>query len=245
MITLAGAGVILQYGRENSGRRELSLRGRGRTDQTSLPHKAMTPILIGIAGGSGSGKTTVARRVLKSFDEGRAILMDMDSYYKDLGHLTLPERRKVNFDHPDAFDTELFSTHLQALKEGKGVDKPVYDFSRSTRSEQVQRIEPAPIVVVEGIMILAAAEVRRLLDAKMFVETDGDIRFIRRLERDVAERGRSLESVIAQYTQTVRPMHHAFVEPSKRHADIIIPRGGKNEVAIQMVIADLKARISK
>ncbi len=204
----------------------------------------MQPILIGVAGGSGSGKTTVARRITKAFDSTSVVHMDMDSYYKDLTHLTLPDRRKVNFDHPDAFDTELFTAHLSALKSNLPVSKPVYDFTRSTRSAQVVELTPAPVVVVEGIMVLAVPEVRALLDAKIFVATDDDIRFIRRLERDVTERGRSLESIIEQYTKTVRPMHHAFVEPSKRHADIIIPKGGKNEVAIGMVISDLNARIA-
>ncbi len=204
----------------------------------------MQPILVGVAGGSGSGKTTVAKRIIKAFSSDEVVHMDMDSYYKDLGHLTLPERRKVNFDHPDAFDTELFTAHLSALKSNMPIAKPVYDFTRSTRAKEVVQLTPAPVVVVEGIMVLAVHEVRELLDAKIFVATDDDIRFIRRLERDVTERGRSLESVIEQYTKTVRPMHHAFVEPSKRHADVIIPKGGKNEIAIGMVISDLNARIS-
>lgn len=205
----------------------------------------MQPILVGVAGGSGSGKTTVARRITRAFHSSAVVHMDMDSYYKDLAHLTLPQRRKVNFDHPDAFDTELFTSHLAALKSNRAIAKPVYDFTRSTRSEEVVQLTPAPVVVVEGIMVLAVQEVRALLDAKIFVATDDDIRFIRRLERDVTERGRSLESVIEQYTKTVRPMHHAFVEPSKRHADVIIPKGGKNEIAIGMVISDLNARISE
>lgn len=204
----------------------------------------MKPMLVGIAGGSGSGKTTVARRIIQAFDPSRVVCLDMDSYYRDLSHLTLPERRQVNFDHPDAFDTELFREHLARLRSNASILKPVYDFSRSTRSERVVEIAPAPIVIVEGILVLAVPEVCELLDAKIFVSTDGDIRFIRRLERDVSERGRSLESVIRQYTKTVRPMHHAFVEPSKRNADIIIPHGGKNEVAIRMVISDLRARLA-
>ena len=168
----------------------------------------------------------------------------MDSYYKDLGHMTMPERRQVNFDHPEAFDTALFVEHLRSMREGLEIAKPVYDFSRSTRMEDTVPISPTPLVIVEGIMVLAVEEVREMLDAKIFVATDGDIRFIRRLERDVSERGRSLESVIEQYMATVRPMHHAFVEPSQRYADIIIPRGGKNEVAINMLIADLRAKLS-
>ena len=205
----------------------------------------MKPILVGVAGGSGSGKTTVARRLVGAFDPAHVVCMDMDSYYRELSHLTLPERRSVNFDHPDAFDAELFASHLRTLRDGRAISKPVYDFSRSTRSSEVVHVDPTPVIVVEGIMVLAIEEVRSLLDARIFVETAGDIRFIRRLERDVTERGRSLESVIKQYTSTVRPMHHAFVEPSKRHADVIIPRGGKNEIAIRMVIADLYARLNE
>ena len=204
----------------------------------------MKPILVGIAGGSGSGKTTVARRIESAFEGPHLVCLDMDSYYKDLGHLTLPERRQVNFDHPDAFDTTLFVSHLKSLREGRTIDKPVYDFSRSTRMEKSVEIAPTPLVIVEGIMVLAVEEVREMLDAKIFVSTDGDIRFIRRLERDVSERGRSLDSVIEQYMDTVRPMHHAFVEPSKRYADVVIPRGGKNQVAINMVIADLRSRLN-
>lgn len=203
----------------------------------------MQPILVGVAGGSGSGKTTVARRILEAFDAQHAICLDMDSYYKNLAHLTLPERRQVNFDHPDAFDVELFVEHLNDLKAARHIAKPVYDFSRSTRAEHTIKIDPAPIVIVEGILILAMREVREVLDAKIFVSTDGDMRFIRRLQRDVSERGRSLDSVIEQYISTVRPMHHAFVEPSMRYADVVIPHGGKNEIAINMVISDLRARL--
>ena len=203
----------------------------------------MQPILVGVAGGSGSGKTTVARRILEAFSSEQAICLDMDSYYKDLSHLTLPERRQVNFDHPDAFDTELFVSHLEALKDAQPIAKPVYDFSRSTRAEQTIEVLPAPIVIVEGILVLAVREVREVLNARIFVSTDGDMRFIRRLQRDVSERGRSLDSVIEQYINTVRPMHHAFVEPSMRYADVVIPRGGKNEIAINMVIADLRLRL--
>lgn len=202
-----------------------------------------TPILVGIAGGSGSGKSTVARRILAAFDSEDVMCLDMDSYYRDLSHLTLPERRQVNFDHPDAFDTELFAAHLIALRAGEAVDKPVYDFGRSTRTDETVHLEPKPVIVVEGIMVLAVARVREVLDAKFFVATDGDIRFIRRLQRDVTERGRSLDSVISQYTATVRPMHHTFVEPSKQYADVVIPRGGKNEVAIRMIISDLRMRL--
>lgn len=204
----------------------------------------LEPFIIGIAGGSGSGKTTVAKSILGSFDSSRALMLDMDSYYKDLSHLTLPERRNINFDHPDAFDAELFVEHVNTLRAGRAIAKPVYDFSRSTRSAQTHPIAPTPLIIIEGILVLAIPSVRKLLDAAVFVSTDDDIRFIRRMQRDVTERGRSMESVIAQYTKTVRPMHHAFVEPSKRYADVIIPHGGKNRVATDMVIADLRARLS-
>lgn len=200
------------------------------------------PILVGIAGGTGSGKTTVARRILGAFDQ-EVICLDMDSYYCDLSHLSAQERRQVNFDHPDAFDTELFTSHLDQLSEGKKVEKPVYSFAESLRTGETIAVSPAPIILVEGILVLADPAVRARLDAKIFVDADDDIRFIRRLERDVAERKRSLESIIEQYTDTVRPMHYSFVEPSKRYADVIIPRGGKNDIAISMVVADIKARL--
>lgn len=202
-----------------------------------------SPILVGIAGGTGSGKTTVVRRILEAFDED-VICLDMDSYYRDLSEMPKEERRKFNFDHPDAFDTELFIQHLQELSAGKAVKKPVYSFAESVRTADVVEVEPAPIVIVEGILVLADARVRDLLEVKIFVDADDDIRFIRRLERDVAERGRTLESVISQYQRTVRPMHYSFVEPSKRYADVIIPRGGKNDIAINMVVADITSRLT-
>ncbi|TXD37829.1 uridine kinase [Lujinxingia vulgaris] len=202
-----------------------------------------SPILVGIAGGTGSGKTTVVRRILEAFDED-VICLDMDSYYRDLSEMPKEERRKFNFDHPDAFDTELFIQHLQDLSAGRAVKKPVYSFAESVRTSEVVEVEPAPIVIVEGILVLADARVRDLLEVKIFVDADDDIRFIRRLERDVAERGRTLESVISQYQRTVRPMHYSFVEPSKRYADVIIPRGGKNDIAINMVVADITSRLT-
>lgn len=200
------------------------------------------PILVGIAGGTGSGKTTVVRKILEAFDQD-VICLDMDSYYRDLKHMPYEERRSFNFDHPDAFDTELFVEHLKELGEGKSVEKPVYSFAESVRREETITVNPAPIVIVEGILVLAFPALRSLLNAKIFVDADDDIRFIRRLQRDVAERGRTLESVISQYTKTVRPMHLSFVEPSKRYADVIITRGGENDIAISMVVADIKSRI--
>jgi uridine kinase len=199
-------------------------------------------MLVGIAGGTGSGKTTVTRRILDAFDRD-IVCLDMDSYYRDLAHMNIEARRKVNFDHPDAFDTQLFVEHLDALRSGHSIEKPVYSFERHTRKEETITVESAPIILIEGILVLAEQPIRALMDAKIFVDADDDIRFIRRLQRDVSTRGRTLDSVVEQYLSTVRPMHHAFVEPSKRYADVVIPRGGKNDVAIRMVISDLRARL--
>ncbi|MGM0555033.1 MAG: uridine kinase [Myxococcota bacterium] len=199
-------------------------------------------MLVGIAGGTGSGKTTVTRRILDAFDRD-IVCLDMDSYYRDLAHMNIEERRKVNFDHPDAFDTQLFVEHLDALRSGSSIEKPVYSFERHTREEETISVDSAPIILIEGILVLAEQPIRALMDAKIFVDADDDIRFIRRLQRDVSTRGRTLDSVVEQYLSTVRPMHHAFVEPSKRYADVVIPRGGKNDIAIRMVISDLRARL--
>lgn len=199
-------------------------------------------MLVGIAGGTGSGKTTVTRRILDAFDRD-IVCLDMDSYYRDLEHMNIEERRKVNFDHPDAFDTQLFKEHLEQLRAGQSVEKPVYSFERHTRKDETITVESAPIILIEGILVLVEQPIRALMDAKIFVDADDDIRFIRRLQRDVSTRGRTLDSVVDQYLSTVRPMHHAFVEPSKRYADVVIPRGGKNDVAIRMVISDLRARL--
>ncbi len=199
-------------------------------------------MLVGIAGGTGSGKSTVARRIAGAFESG-VMTMDMDSYYRDLSHLSMEERRKVNFDHPDAFDVALFREHLEDLKNGDSIEKPVYSFAQSVREKHTQTVHPSPIIIVEGILVLGMSEIREVLDARIFVDTDDDIRIIRRIERDVTERGRSLESVIKQYVTTVRPMHLSFVEPTKRYADIVIPHGGNNDVAIRMVVSDLKARL--
>lgn len=192
--------------------------------------------LIGIAGGTASGKTTVARR-LKCLTEsyGSVIAMRLDDYYKDLKHLTLEERRKVNFDHPDAYDFDLFISDLKKLMNGETIKKPVYDFVNSVRSDKTEIVKPASIIIVEGIMIFTNEELLKLFDMKVYVDTPDDIRFIRRLRRDIEDRGRTIDSVINQYLTTVRPMHLTFVEPSKRKADIIIPEGGKNEVAIDIL----------
>jgi uridine kinase len=201
----------------------------------------MEPVVIGVAGGTGSGKTTVAREILKRAGMGQISLIQHDAYYKDLSDLPPAQRAMFNFDHPDALENRLLIAHLKELKAGRAIEMPVYDFRTHTRTEQVQRVEPHRVILVEGILIFADKALRQAMDVKIYVDTDADIRFIRRLERDIAERGRTMESVIHQYLATVRPMHQEFVEPSKRYADVIIPEGGFNEVAIEMVAARIKA----
>ncbi len=200
-----------------------------------------TPLVIGIAGGSGSGKTTLARLILERVGRERITYLPHDAYYKDLRDLPHNQRMAVNFDHPNSLDTELLIEHVKSLLAGQGVDLPVYDFKTHTRTDQFQRVEPRPVVMVEGILIFADRVLRELLEVKVFVDTDSDIRLIRRLERDIRERGRTTEIVIHQYLTTVRPMHLEFVEPSKRYADVIIPEGGLNEVAMEMVVARLES----
>jgi uridine kinase len=204
----------------------------------------MEPVVIGVAGGTGSGKTTVARAILRRAGTGQLSLIQHDAYYKDLGDLPLAQRAMLNFDHPDALDNDLLITHLRALKAGRDIAMPVYDFTTHTRTQEVRQIEPHRVVLVEGILIFADEALRQLMDVKIYVDTHADIRFIRRLQRDIAERGRTMESVVHQYLATVRPMHEQFVEPSKRYADIIIPEGGFNEVAIDMIAARIKALLA-
>jgi uridine kinase len=194
------------------------------------------PLVIGIAGGSGSGKTTVARAIEEAIVP-ESILIDQDAYYQDLAHLVLEERKQVNFDHPDAFDTELMVAQLQALTAGQPIAKPTYDYPAHTRAAATVSVVPRDVILVEGILLFADARLRGLFDVKVFVDVADDVRFIRRLQRDVVERGRSMESVIRQYLTTVRPMHLEFVEPSKRWADIILPEGGQNRVGIEMIVA--------
>jgi uridine kinase len=202
----------------------------------------MASLSIGVAGGSGSGKTCVAQAIREAL-EGDAVLLDMDSYYRPLDHLTLAEREETNFDHPDALDIPLMIEQVNALRTGRGIDKPVYDFTRHTRFPDRVRVEPSDVIICEGILLFAFPELRRLFDIKVYVDVPDDIRFIRRLKRDVAKRGRTFESVIEQYLGTVRPMHLEFVEPSRRFADVIIPEGGRNKVGVEMVQARvLKAR---
>lgn len=204
-------------------------------------NKNSTPVVIGIAGGTGSGKTTVANVILERVGAESIAFIPHDAYYKDLKHLPKAQREIINFDHPDSLESELLVEHLQLLREGGSIQVPVYDFTSHSRTEVSERIDPHPIILVEGILIFAEQILCDLFDVKIFVDTPPDIRFIRRLERDIDERGRSLESVIQQYQTTVRPMHQEFVEPSKRYADVIIPEGGFNTVAMDMVVARIEA----
>ncbi len=202
-------------------------------------------LTIGVAGGSGSGKTTVAHRILEAVGATQIAYVPHDAYYKDLSHLPLEARRRVNFDHPDALETELLIEHLQQLQAGRAVAIPTYDFARYIRLPEKQIVRPAPIILVEGILIFAEAELRKLLDVRIYVDTDADIRLLRRLRRDILERGRNLDTVLTQYEKTVRPMHLEFVEPSKRYADVIIPEGGFNDIAIEMVAAHIRERLQR
>ena len=200
-----------------------------------------TPLIIGIAGGSGSGKTTLANSILEAIGEDKIALLPHDAYYRDQRNKSLEERRLVNYDHPDSLETDLMIKHIQTLTREEAIDLPVYDFKQQTRVAETVRIQPKPIILVEGILIFVEPKLRNLFSMKLFVDTDQDICFIRRLLRDVTERGRTVESVIDQYLRTVRPSFIEFVEPTKRFADVIIPEGGQNTVASDMVIARLKA----
>ena len=211
-------------------------------------------VLIGVAGGSGSGKTTVASNLVKAFKAEDAVLVEQDAYYRELTNMSLEERAKVNFDHPDSIEFELLRKHLENLKNGVAIERPIYDFTTHSRKEGAVKINPSKIVIVEGILIFAVPEIRELLDVKIFVDTDADemilrrierdMKILRRIERDMNERGRSFESVKTQYLTTVKPMYLEFCEPSKRYADIIIPRGGENKVAIDMVVSNLKGYLN-
>ncbi|MBP8001441.1 MAG: uridine kinase [Chloroflexi bacterium] len=197
------------------------------------------PIVFGVAGGTASGKTTVARAILEGVGAERIAYLPHDSYYRDNSHLTFEERTQINYDHPDSLETKLLIRHIKRLLNWEPVQLPVYDFTQHRRTEETVLVEPCPIILVDGILIFTWRKLRELMDIKVFVDTDADIRFIRRLERDMRERGRNLDSVIHQYMETVRPMHLKFVEPSKRYADVIIPNGGMNQVAREMVVARL------
>lgn len=198
-------------------------------------------IIIGISGGTGSGKTTVAQKIITSIGETNAVLLQQDSYYRNLEDMPLDQRQQVNFDHPDAFDGALMLRHLKALRAGEGIERPIYDFVAHSRKKETIRVDPLPVIIIEGILVFFDAGIRSLMDLKIFVDTDADIRFIRRLERDIHARGRSVESVVEQYLTTVRPMHQQFVAPTMRDADIIIPEGGFNDVAIDLVTGKIRS----
>ena len=200
----------------------------------------VTTLSIGVAGGTGSGKSTVASEIVRRVGSDRIAHINQDRYYRDLAHLTDHQRIHHNFDHPSAIEEELLVEHVRRLKSGRPAELPVYDFTRHLRTAEVERLEPRPVILLEGILIFAIPELRDLLDVRIFVDTDADLRFIRRLQRDMAERGRSVDGVITQYLESVRPMHQEFVEPSKRWADIIIPEGGFNSVALDLVISRIQ-----
>lgn len=203
------------------------------------------PVLIGIAGGTGSGKSTITEELLADVPADRAVIIEQDSYYKDQSDLPYEERVKTNYDHPFAFDNELLISHLNDLLNGKAIEKPQYDFENHVRKSETTLVEPRDIIILEGILILSEERLRDLLDIKIFVDTDADVRIIRRILRDIKERGRTLESVILQYLSTVRPAHMQFVEPSKRYADIIVPEGGQNKVAIDIITTKIRAIIDE
>lgn len=205
----------------------------------------MKPLIIGVAGGSGSGKTTVVRHIINAIGKESILLLQHDSYYRDLKHLPFEERTKQNFDHPASLETELMIRHIKALKEGYQVDIPIYDFTRHIRKEETKLVQPKKIILVDGILILSEKELRKQMNIKLYVDTDDDVRLIRRIQRDIVERDRSLENVLTQYEKFVRPMHLEFVEPSKRYADIIIPRGGENQIALDMVNALIQDRLNQ
>lgn len=203
------------------------------------------PIVIGVTGGSGSGKSSVSNKILQNFSTYSIVLLQQDSYYKDQSHLNFEERLNTNYDHPFAFDNELFYEHLNQLVNGQSIEEPVYDFEQYTRSSQTILKESREVIIVEGILILDDERIRDLLDIKVYVETDDDIRLARRILRDVKDRGRSVESVIQQYIDVVKPMHHQFIEPTKRYADIIVPEGGYNQVAIDLLATKIRSILNE
>jgi uridine kinase len=198
-----------------------------------------SPLIIGIAGGTGSGKTTVANKLATSIPDGRCALIEHDAYYRDRGEMNLHDRTAANYDHPDALESELLARHLAELRAGSPVEVPIYDFVSHTRRLETRRVVPAPVIIVEGILVFVEANLREQFDIKIFVDTDADIRLIRRIRRDIEQRGRTFQSVREQYYATVRPMHLQYVEPSKRWADLIIPEGGDNEVALDVILGKL------
>ena len=203
------------------------------------------PIVVGIAGGSGSGKTTVVHRILDQVGWERIAYLPHDAYYRDASHLPWKERSHLNYDHPKSLDNDLLIAHIQQLMQGQPIDAPIYDFAHHVRSNQTRRVLPSPVILVEGILVFTDKKLRNLMDIKLYVDTPADIRFIRRLLRDIEERDRTVDSVVEQYQKTVRPMHLKFVEPTKAYADIIIPEGGHNDVAMDMVIGRIQALLAQ
>lgn len=206
---------------------------------------SVKPLIIGIAGGSGSGKTTVARRVASALDGASVAFIDMDAYYRNFTNLSAEERKNVNWDHPNAFDLDLFVEQMTALAAGEAIEKPIYDFVTHARRAEAERVEPADVIVIDGILLFVERRVRDLCDVKVYVDTDADLRVIRRMQRDLVARGRPLDEILTQYLTTVRPMHLEFVEPSKRWADVIVPEGGHNAVAIEMIVAKIQQRLAE
>jgi uridine kinase len=214
------------------------------TTDESCWEESVSPVVIGVAGGTGSGKTTIVEEIIRVLGDDQVTVIQHDFYYKDRSHVPPSEREKINYDHPDALETALLAQHLHELREGCPVEIPIYDFATHTRKPIIRTVHPRKVIILEGILILVDESLRQLMDIKVFVDTDADTRFIRRLQRDMTERARTMESVIHQYVSTVKPMHLEFVEPSKRYADIIIPEGGYNQVAVDMLITKIKSIIS-
>lgn len=201
-------------------------------------------LIIGIAGGTGSGKTTVVRKIIESLEPGEVVLLPQDSYYKDSSHVPVEERQNINFDHPDAFEWSLLSKHVSLLKEGKSIEQPTYSYLTCTRQPETIHIKPRPVIIIEGILALCDKKLRNLMDLKVFVDADSDERLIRVIQRDIKERGRTAEAVMERYTKVLKPMHQQFIEPCKRYADLIIPEGGNNEVAIDILTMYIKKHLS-
>lgn len=210
-----------------------------------MANRENKPVIIGVTGGSGSGKTTVSRAIFEQLHGHSLLMLQEDSYYNDQSDMPFEERIKTNYDHPNAFDTELLVKQLKDLLDWKTIEKPIYDYTEHTRSSEVEKVEPKEVIILEGILVLNDPALRDLMDIKIFVDTDDDIRIIRRIQRDIEERGRSLQSVIDQYKSTVKPMYHQFIEPTKRYADIIVPEGGENRVAIDLLVTKVRDILRK
>lgn len=210
-----------------------------------MANRENKPVIIGVTGGSGSGKTTVSRAIFEQLHGHSLLMLQEDSYYNDQSDMPFEERIKTNYDHPNAFDTELLVKQLKDLLDWKTIEKPIYDYTEHTRSSEVEKVEPKEVIILEGILVLNDPALRDLMDIKIFVDTDDDISIIRRIQRDIEERGRSLQSVIDQYKSTVKPMYHQFIEPTKRYADIIVPEGGENQVAIDLLVTKVRDILRK